>query len=58
MKCIFLGPTPDLYNHTLRKASLVPQMVKNLPANVGDPRDTGSIFELGRSPRVGNGNQL
>ena len=36
MKCIFLGPTPDLYNHTLFEASLVAQMVKNLPANVGD----------------------
>ena len=35
-KCLFLGPTPDLYNHTLRKASLVAQMVKNLPANAGD----------------------
>jgi len=28
-------------------ASLVAQMVKNLPANAGD---TGSIPELGRSP--------
>ena len=31
-------------------------MVKNLPANAGDPKDTGSIPGLGRSPRVGNGN--
>ena len=30
-------------------------MVKNLPANVGDP---GSITGLGISPRVGNGNPL
>ena len=30
-------------------------MVKNLPANA---RDTGLIPELGRSPRVGNGNPL
>ena len=31
-------------------------MVKNLPANAGEARDTGSIPELGRSPRGGNGN--
>ena len=31
-------------------------MVKNAPANVGDPRDVGSIPESGRSPEVGNGN--
>jgi len=30
-------------------------LVKNLPANTGDPRDTGSIPGLGRSPGVGNG---
>jgi len=30
-------------------------VVKNLPANVGDP---GSITGLGISPRVGNGNPL
>ena len=33
-------------------------MVKNLPANAGDIRDTGAIPGLGRSPRVGNGNPL
>ena len=33
-------------------------MVKNLPASAEDSRDTGLIPELGRSPRVGNGNQL
>ena len=31
-------------------------LVKNLPANVGDLRDAGSISGLGRSPGVGNGN--
>ena len=30
-------------------------VVKNLPANAGDP---GSIPGLGRSPRGGNGNPL
>ena len=33
-------------------------MVKNLPANAGDARDTGSIPGLGRSPEVGNGMPL
>ena len=33
-------------------------MVKNLPANAGDARDTDSIPELGRSPGGGNGNPL
>ena len=31
-------------------------VVKNLPANVGDVRDVGSIPGLGRSPGEGNGN--
>ena len=33
-------------------------MVKNLPANVGDSRDTGSIPGSGKSHGVGNGNPL
>ena len=33
-------------------------MEKNLPANVGDTRDVGSIPGSGRSPRVGNCNPL
>ena len=36
-------------------ASLVAQMVKNPPANAGDP---GSIPESGRSPGGGHGNPL
>ena len=39
-------------------ASQVVLVVKNLPANAGDARDTGSIPGSGRSPRVGNGNPL
>ena len=31
-------------------------MVKNLPANTGDARDTRSIPGSGRSPAEGNGN--
>ena len=33
-------------------------VVKNLPANVGDERDVGSIPGSGRSPEEGNGNPL
>ena len=33
-------------------------MVKNLPANVGDARDVGSILRLRRSPVRGNGSPL
>ena len=33
-------------------------MVKNLPANAGDARDSGLIPGLGRSPGIGNGNPL
>ena len=34
------------------------QWLKNLPANPGDAKDTGSVPGLGRSPGVGNGNLL
>ena len=33
-------------------------VVKNLLANAGDTRDTGSVPRLGRSPGEGNGNPL
>ena len=33
-------------------------VVKNPPASAGGIRDAGSILGLGRSPGVGNGNQL
>ena len=33
-------------------------VVKNLPANARDERDTGSISVSGRSPGEGNGNPL
>ena len=33
-------------------------MVKNLPANAGDTRNTGSIPGMGRSPRGGHGDPL
>ena len=33
-------------------------MVKTLPANAGDIKDTGSFPGSGRSPEEGNGNPL
>ena len=33
-------------------------VVKNLPANAGDPREAGSIPGSGRGPGGGNGNPL
>ena len=39
-------------------ASQVVLVVKNPPANAGDKRDAGSIPELGRSSKGGNGNPL
>ena len=39
-------------------ASLMAQLVKNLPANAGDARNKGLTLGLGRSPGEGNGNPL
>ena len=33
-------------------------LVKNLPANAGDARDSGLILELGRYPEIGNGKPI
>ena len=43
--------------HILRASQVAP-VVKNLPANAGDVRDTGSVLRLGRSPGEGHGNLL
>ena len=40
------------------KASQVALVVKNLPANLGDLGDAGSIPVTGRSPGEGHGNRL
>ena len=40
------------------RGSQVALVVKNLPANAGNPRDTGSVPESRRSPGGGNGNPL
>ena len=39
-------------------ATPVVQLVKNVPANAGDARDTGSSPRSGRYPGEGNGNPL
>ena len=39
-------------------ASQMALVIKNLPANAGDPKDSVSIPGLGRSPGEGNGNPL
>ena len=38
--------------------SLILLVVKNLPVNAGDIRDSGSVLRLGRAPGGGNGNPL
>ena len=45
------------YTH-LQKASQLALVVKNLPVNAGDIRDTGSVPGWGRSPGGGPGNPL
>ena len=40
------------------RVSQVELVIKNLPANAGDPREAGSIPGSGRSSRVENGNVL
>ena len=48
-----------MFTHThLLGASQVVLVVKNLLANAGDIRDTGSISGPRRSPGEGNGNPL
>ena len=56
----FLSGTSFLYQYVLSvcRASEVVLVVKNLPANVRDIKNAGSISGLERSPEVGNGNVL
>ena len=50
---IYLDP-----NTGASQTSQVMPVVKNLPANIGYIRDTGSVPGLGRSPGGGHGNPL
>ena len=51
--CKVLSKIPDI-----GKSYQVVLVVKKLPANAGDARNTGSVLGLGRSPREGNGYPL
>ena len=42
----------------VKPSKTVAQLVKNLPADAGDARDSGSMPGLGRSPGEGNSNVL
>ena len=60
LRSLFLGvcqgyEVPDLF---LGLIPLLAQVVKNLPTNAGDTRDSGSIPGSGRSPGGGNENSL
>ena len=48
-----------MYGSLLIAANMhtIDAVVKNQPASAGETRDSGSIIGLGRSSRVGNGNQ-
>ena len=47
-----------LYIHIYVLASLVVQMIKNVPTNAGYTRDVNLIPGSGRSPREGNDKPL
>ena len=47
-----------IFDHSLKNASPVAQLVKNLPANAGDTRDVGLIPRSGRSPGEESSNPL
>ena len=56
----FDGASPSVQSLILEflRASQVALVVRNLPANAGDIRDTGLIPALGRSPESEHGNPL
>ena len=53
-----LGSAPLVYGVSSLLGLPGGSMVKNLPANAGDIRDTSSIPALGGSPGEGNGTPL
>ena len=52
------GQNNNFKSLQILRASQVGQLVKNLPANEGDTRDSGLIPGSGRSPRGGNSHPL
>ena len=61
MRC-FKSKAPNDFKHLNTFICINPSevalVIKNLPANSGDVRETDSIPGLGRSPGEGNGNPL
>ena len=55
--CTIAGLT-NYHKFSSLRASQVALVVKNLPANAGDIRDTGLIPGSGKSPGEGHGNPL
>ena len=57
---IYTGINVGLYIqiHICKRASQVALVVKSLPVDAGDARDTGLIPGSGRYPGEGNGNPL
>ena len=53
--CMF---SSKLIKLKIMRVSQVALVVKNVPANAGDTRDTSSVTGLGRSPAEGNGDPL
>ena len=47
-----------IYIHIYVSASLVAQMIKNMPTSSGDTKDVNLIPGSGRCPREGNDNPL
>ena len=58
LRCSLEATTTLLNGLYPDRASQAALVVKNLPANAGDARHTGSIPGLGRSPGEKNGNPL
>ena len=56
MKELPMEPSSQRRWEVPSRASQVALVVKNLPANAGDVKDSGSVPGSGRSPGEGNGN--
>ena len=52
------GLSTNIFKTSQDDSSQVALVVKNLPDNAGDVRDTGSILGSGKSPGGGNSNLL
>ena len=55
--CSLSSEKPEVKGN-IKPSKMVAQLVKNLPVDAGDARDSGSTPGLGRSPGEGNSNSL